>query len=671
MTRRFCRLVGWFGLLGCLLLLITTNPSGQSGSGNGEWRTYGSDLRQTRYSALDQINASNFSKLEVAWRFKTDNLGPRPEFNLQTTPLMVNGVLYATGGTRRSVVALDARTGEQLWKFGINEGKRGEAAPRQLSGRGVAYWTDGKEERIVYVTPGYQMVALDARIGRPIPGFGKNGIVDLKLENDQRTDPTAGELGLHAAPIIAGNTIVIGAAHLSGAAPKSRRNEKGYVRAYDARTGKRLWIFHTIPQVGEFGNNTWENESWAYTGNAGVWAHMAIDEELGLVYLPVEDATGDYYGGHRPGANLFSSGLVALDLRTGLRKWHYQFIHHDIWDWDIPAAPILADITVDGRRIRAIAQPTKQSWVYVLDRATGQPVWPIEERPVPRGDIPTEWYSPTQPFPTKPPAFDRQGVTIDDLIDFTPELRAEAVKLVSRYKIGPIFTPPVVSKWEGPLGTLMLPAAGGGANWPGGSYDPETGILYVYSVTVVTPLGLINDQKRSDMDYIRGVAPNPNAPPPSAAAAGGGGEDGAALTVQGLPLTKPPYGRITAIDLNKGEIAWQIAHGETPDNIRNHPALKGLNIPRTGRQGRIGTLATKTLLIAGEGGFFTLPDGRRGAMLRAYDKATGNERGAVYMPAPQTGSPMTYMLDGRQYVVVSIGGGSYSSELLVLRLPGQ
>jgi quinoprotein glucose dehydrogenase len=672
MTRTFSRLVVCFGSVSCLLLLFTMPLTGQSGTTTGEWRTYGGDLRQTRYSALDQINASNFSTLEVAWRFKTDNLGPRPEFNLQTTPLMVNGVLYATGGTRRSAIALDARTGELLWKYSLNEGKRGEAAPRQLSGRGVAYWTNGKEERILYVTPGYQLVALDARIGRPIATFGKGGMVDLKLESDQEMDPITGEIGLHAAPIVSGNTIVIGAAHLSGAAPKSRQNQKGYVRAYDVQTGKRLWIFHTIPQESEFGNETWQRQSWSYTGNAGVWAHMTIDEELGLVYLPVEDATGDYYGGHRPGDNLFTSGLVALDLRTGQRKWHYQFIHHDIWDWDIPCAPILADITVNGSRIRAIAQPTKQSWVYVLDRATGEPVWPIEERPVPKGDVPTEWYSPTQRFPTKPPAFDRQGVTIDDLIDFTPELRAEAVKLASRYKLGPIFTPAVVSKFDSPLGTLMLPAAGGGANWPGGSYDPETGILYVYSATVATPLGLVNDPKRSDMDYIRGVAPNPKAPPTASVggAPGGGGEEGGgALTVQGLPLVKPPYGRITAIDLNKGEIVWQIAHGETPDNIRNHPALKGLRIPRTGRQGRIGTLTTKTLLIAGEGGFFTLPDRRRGAMLRAYDKATGQERGAVYMPAPQTGSPMTYMLDGQQYIVVSIGGGNYSSELLALRLP--
>ena len=681
MTRTFRRLIVWFGPLSCLLLLITTSLRGQSGGRNSEWRTYGSDLRQTRYSALDQINASNFSKLEVAWRFKTDNLGPRLEFNLQTTPLMVNGVLYATGGTRRSVVALDARTGEMLWKYSINEGKRGEAAPRQLSGRGVAYWTDGKEERIVYVTPGYQLIALDAKIGRPIAGFGKNGIVDLKLENDQATDPITGELGLHAAPIISGNTIVVGAAHLSGSAPKSRRNEKGYIRAYDVRTGKRLWIFHTIPQLGEFGNDTWEGESWAYTGNSGVWAHMTIDEELGIVYLPVEDATGDYYGGHRPGANLFSSGLVALDLKTGLRKWHYQFIHHDIWDWDIPCPPILVDITVDGKRIRALAQPTKQSWVYVLDRVTGQPVWPIEERPVPKGDVSSEWYSPTQRFPTKPPAFDRQGVSLDDLIDFTPELKEEAAKIASRYKLGPIFTPPVVSNPNGPLATLMLPSAGGGANWPGGSFDPETGILYVFSTTTITPLGLINDPKRSNMDFIRGFAQPPQRPAASGGGAGapaggaaqgapGGGDGGeGALNVQGIPIVKPPWGRITAIDLNKGEIVWQVAHGETPDHIRNHPLLKGVTVPRTGRTGRIGTLNTKTLVIAGEAGFFTTPSGQRGAMLRAYAKLTGDEVGEVYMPAPQTGSPMTYMLDGTQYIVVAISGSGFPGELIAFRLP--
>ena len=660
MWKKFSVSVKRLGSFAGLILLAALPATGQFGAADGEWVTYGGDLGSTRYSALDQIRGDNFSSLEVAWRFKTDNLGPRPEFNLQSTPLMVNGILYSTGGTRRSVVALDAATGELLWKYSTNEGARGESAPRRGSGRGLAYWTDGNQERIVYVTPGYHMIALDARIGRPVPDFGVNGIVDLKLEMDQEMDPIDGEVGLHATPIVAGNTIIVGAAHVPGGAPTSRTNEKGFVRGYDAETGERLWIFHTIPFPDEYGNETWEEGSWEYTGNTGVWGQISVDPELGMVYLPVEMPTGDYYGGHRPGNNLFGSSIVALDLETGTRRWHYQFVHHDIWDWDTPCAPILVDITVDGVEIRAVAQPTKQGWVYVFDRETGRPVWPIEEQPVPAGDVPGEWYSASQPFPTRPPAFERQGFSTDDLIDFTPELREQAVELVSLYKTGPIFTPPVVSQWEGPRGTLMLPNVTGGANWQGGSYDPETGILYVFSNTSPSAIGLIKDAERSDMDFIRGVAPNPD---PEAGGLAGG------LSVQGLPLIKPPYGRITAIDLNRGEIAWQVAHGETPDNIRNHPALQGLDIPRTGRQGRIGTLVTETLVVAGEGGFFTTPSGERGAMLRAYDKATGEELGEVYMRAPQTGSPMTYMLEGRQYIVVAISGGGYSGELVAFRLP--
>ena len=649
----------------------------QSGAQKGEWRTYGGDLANTRYAPLDQITRANFSTLEVAWRFKTDAYGPRPEFNLQTTPLMVNGVLYSTAGTRRAVVALDAGTGEMLWMHSEHEGPRGEAAPRQLSGRGLAYWTDGKESRILYVTPGYRLLALDARTGVPVATFGKNGVVDLKLEDDQGMDLITGEVGLHAAPVIAKDVVLIGAAHMTGGIPKSRRNEKGYVRAFNVRTGKRLWIFHTIPTAGQFGSDTWEKDSSSYTGNAGVWAQISVDEDLGLVYLPVELPTGDYYGGHRPGQGLFGESLVAVDLQTGVRKWHYQLVHHGIWDMDIPCAPMLVDIVVDGRAIKAVAQPTKQGWVYVFDRLTGQPVWPIVERPVEKGEVPGEWYSPTQPFPSKPPAFDRQGVTLDDLIDFTPELKAEAVKMASLYKIGPIFTPPVVSKWEGPRATLILPSATGGANWQGGSFDPETKILYVYSATAVTALGLVTDGKKSDMNFIQGQAPDPKTPPPAAAgqaavaapAAAPAGEGGGTLSVRGLPLVKPPYGRITAIDLNKGDIVWQVAHGETSDAVRNHPALKGLTVPRTGRPGRIGTLVTKNLVIAGEGGFFTAPNGLRGAMLRAYDKATGQEVGAVYMPAPQTGSPMTYLMGGKQYLVVPISGNGYSGELVAFRLP--
>jgi quinoprotein glucose dehydrogenase len=655
-----------------LFALLDAGVVGQARQRDGEWTTYGGDLGSRRYRPFDQIDRDNFKDLEVAWRFKTDALGPRPEFNFQSTPLMVNGVLYTTAGTRRAGVALDAATGELLWVSREDEGKRGEAAPRRLSGRGLAYWTDGREERIVYVTPGYQMIALDAKTGRKVAGFGRSGIVDLKLEMDQDIDLESGEVGLHAAPIISNNVIVVGAAHLPGGTPKSRTHEKGYIRGYDARTGKRLWIFHTLPQKGEFGNDTWLQDSWSYTGNVGVWAQMTIDEELGMLYMPVELPTGDYYGGHRPGNGLFGESLVALDLKTGQRKWHYQLVHHGIWDFDIPCAPILADITVNGRVIKAVVQPTKQNWLYVFDRVTGKPVWPIEERPVAKGDVPGEWYSATQPYVTRPAPYDLQGMAIDDLIDFTPQLRAEAVKLVSRYKIGPLFTPPPVSKWEGPLGLIMVPSATGGANWPGGSLDPVTNILYIYSFRAPTVVGFTHDPSKSDMNFINVQATDPAAAPaaPGASAAPAGEGGAPPLTVQGLPLLKPPYGTISAIDLNRGEILWQVAHGETPDAVRNHPALKGLNIPRTGRpNGRIGTLVTKTLVIAGEPGFFTMPNGQRGAMLRAYDKATGAEVGAVPMPAPQTGSPITYMLNGRQYLAVPISGAGYSGELMVFRAP--
>lgn len=637
---------------------------------NGEWRTYGGDLASTRYSPLDQINATNFKDLEIAWRLKTDNYGPRPEFKFEGTPLMANGVIYSTVGTRRAVVALDAATGEVFWVHGENEGARADAAPRKLSGHGLAYWTDGTEERIIYVTIGYQMVALNAKTGNRIPTFGKDGIVDLRQDDDQEIDPVTGDIGLHSTPIIAKNVIVVGAAHAVSARPKSFHNVKGYTRGFDVKTGKRLWIFHTVPRPGEFGIETWKNDSWSYTGNTGVWGQMSVDENLGLVYLPVELPTGDYYGGHRPGDGLFGESIVALDLQTGKRKWHYQTVHHGIWDMDIPCAPILADLTIDGRAVKVLAQPTKQSYLYVLNRETGQPIWPIVEQPAPQGDVPGESYAPTQPVPSKPPAYDRQGLTIDDLIDFTPELRAEAVKLISKYRIGPLFTPPVVSKADGPLGTIELPGNLGGANWPGGSYDPDSHYVYVFSQTSPTALGLLPnpDPDPIAMKYMLGVA-GASAGRGGRGGGGGGGEGGPAITVQGLPIIKPPYGRITAIDLGKGEIVWQVAHGETPDNVRNSPLLKGLTIPRTGRPGIIGVLTTKTLVIAGESGFATTASGQRGAMLRAYDKATGHEVGAVYMPAPQSGSPITYMLHGEQYIVVAVSGAAFPAELIAYRLP--
>src|SRR5467141_3838173 len=424
--------------LGAVLVCLTTRISAQSAANGAEWPTYGGDLANTRYRPLDQINAANFSKLQIAWRFKTDSLGPRPEFKLEGTPLMVKGVLYTTAGSRRAVVALDAGTGELLWMHSEQEGERGTNAPRQLSGHGVAYWTDGKDERILYVTPGYRLVALDAKTGIPVPTFGKNGMVDLKQDDDQEIDLLTGDIGLHSTPLVAKNVVIVGAAHLTGGVPKSKTNVKGFVRGFDVRTGKRLWIFHTIPGPGEFGNETWERESWSYTGNTGVWGQISADEQLGLVYLPVETPTGDYFGGERPGSNLFGESLVAVDLRTGKRKWHHQFVHHGIWDYDLPCAPILADITVDGKRIKAVAQPSKQGFLYVFDRQTGQPVWPIVERPVEQTTVPGEKTSPTQPFPTKPPPFELQGVQEKDLIDFTPEIKAEALKVASRYKLGPL-----------------------------------------------------------------------------------------------------------------------------------------------------------------------------------------------------------------------------------------
>ena len=664
-----------------LLALVLVGSSATAQSGNpktaapasngfttarGEWPSYTGDARGSRYSPLDQISGANFSSLEVAWRFKTDSLGPRPEFKLESTPLMVGGTIYTTGGTGRAVVALDAVTGALKWTHKEDEGPRGAAAPRQLSGRGLAYWTDGREERILYVTPGYRLLALDAKTGNLVSSFGTSGAVDLKTDIDQEILPdlTTGEIGYQGAPVVGRDVVVIGAAFREGTAPKSFKNNKGYIRGFDVRTGKRLWTFHTVPKKGEPGYETWLNGSAEPAGNTGVWSQVTIDEDLGLVYLPVESPTGDYYGGHRPGNDLYGESLVCLDLKTGAKKWHYQLVHHPIWDFDIPAAPVLGDITVDGRAIKAVAVPTKQGILYVFDRVTGKPVWPIEEKPVEKGEVPGEWYSPTQPMPTKPAAYAKNGTSIDDLIDFTPELRAQAVQVASRYKLGPIFTPPVVSKADGPLATLARGPTNGGSNWPGGAFDPETHTFYVASSNAAAVvLGLVQPSKdRSDMDWVAGSA--------APAGRGGGGLGGGGLSVQGLSIFKPPYGTITAINLDKGEIAWQVPHGETPDAVRNNEALKGLNIPRTGQAGfTVGTLVTKTLVIAGDPQVTTLTTRPRGAMLRAYDKKSGAEVGSVLLPAPISASPMTYSVGGKQYIIVAVSGGPYSGEFVALRLP--
>ena len=681
---RWCRRSLLVLIVFALAATWTGPASAQWHAKDTEWPSYAADLAGTRYRPLDQINASNFNDLEIAWRIKTDNFGNRPEYKLEGTPLMVNGVFYATAGSRRAAIAVDAATGELLWIHGEHEGARGGAAPRQLSGRGLAYWSDGKDERILYVTPGFRLICLDAKTGVRVPSFGENGAVDLKLNDDQEILPdlVTGEIGIQSAPVVAKNTVIIGAAFREGMTPKSMRNNKGYVRGFDVRTGKRLWIFHTIPKRGEVGYDTWLNGSAEYTGNTGMWTQSTVDEQLGLVYLPVESPTNDFYGGHRPGNNLFGETLVCVDLRTGELKWHFQLVHHPLWDMDISSAPILADISVNGKAVKAVAQPSKQGFLYVFDRLTGKPVWPMEERPVEVGSVPGEWYSKTQPMPTKPPAYSRNGVSVDDLIDFTPELHDRAKAIAAKYHLGPVYTPPVESKVDGPLGTLTLGTASGGTNWPGGSYDPETHTAYLFACNAcVEPIGLVRAPKEiSDMNYIAGTAgqevvmmrgPGENAgadsPMPPKKRSGSGYVP---MNIDGLPLIKPPYGTITAINLDKGEIAWQIAHGETPDVVRNHPALKGMNIPRTGQETyNIGTLVTKTLVIAGDGQVTTTSEHPRGAMLRAYDKTTGKEVGAVYMPAPQSGSPMTYMVNGKQYIVVAVSGGAYSGEYIAYSLP--
>ena len=726
MVRRGRFLAPFLAIAAGAILSVTPRVAGQGGSlpgtANGDWTHYTADVRGSRYVPLTQITGANFNKLEVAWRFKTDNLGTRPEYKLEGTPLAIRGMVYATGGTRRSVVSLDGATGEIRWVHSYREGQRAVYAPRQLSGRGLSYWTDGKEERILYVTTGYRLIALDARTGQMVQGFGRGGIVDLKdgavINTGQQIDLDTGEIGLHATPTVVKDIVIVGSSFREGLAVKSRNNTKGLVRAFDVRTGKKLWQFNTIPRPGEFGSDTWENDSWVTTGNVGVWTQITVDEDAGIVYLPVESPTSDLYGGHRPGNNLFAETLVAVDLKTGARKWHFQFVHHPIWDHDMSSAPLLADIVVNGKPIKAVAVPSKQSFLYVFDRITGQPVWPIPEVPVPQSTVPGEKTSPTQPIPTKPPAYARAFVKVpDDIIDFTPELRQAGLEQLKRLAYNPSpYNPPVVSKVEGPLAALTIGTLTGGTNWPGATYDPELHTVFAPACnSCLANLGLVAPPKEvSDIAYIMGVAgarpslisgggegsaadsPAPRGgapaepPPPPAAGRGGDGRGaapaatppaepagggvaallgGSGAGLGGLSMVKPPYGVLTAVNLDKGEITWQVPHGETPDFVRNHPALRGLTIPRTGQAGNVGAVVTKTLVVVGDP-LVTAPEGRpRGAMLRAYDKATGKEAGAVWMPAPQSGSPMSYMANGRQFIIVAVSGGVYSGEYIAFALP--
>ncbi len=616
-----------------------------------QWPYYGGDARATRYSPLDLINRNNVDKLQIAWRWKADNFGPRPEFNYRTTPLMVNGVLYATAGLRRAVVAIDGETGETLWIYRLDERERGEHAPRVNSGRGVAYWSDGEHGRILVITPGFQLIALDAQSGLPVTSFGRNGIVDLKQGLDRELDPVSTPLGSSSPPLVVGDVIVVGSALPGGFAPPSASQPPGHVRGFDVRSGAQRWIFHTIPHPGEFGYDSWEPDAWKTIGNVAAWSTLSADLELGYVYLPLEAPTADHYGGHRPGDNLFSQSLVCLDATTGKRVWHFQTVHHGIWDYDLPTAPILFDADIDGERVPLVAQLTKQAFVFVFDRRNGNPRWPIEERAVPQTDVPGERTAASQPFPTKPAPYDRQGISEDDLIDFTPELRAQALQIAAGYRIGPLFTPPSVVDPEGTQGTLMLPGQGGGANWPGGALDPETGILYVGSSTFMGLMGLGSDPQVSSLPYV--IVGNP--------VFDGGPE--------GLPLIKPPWGRITAIDLNSGDHVWMVPNGEAHDTIQASAAKLGIELPRTGRPDRSGLLVTKSLLFAGEGGGLYATARSGGPMLRAHDKATGAIVSEFELPGHQTGLPMTYAINGRQFIVVAVGAANHPGELIALSIP--
>ncbi len=687
MSRRITGGLVW--MVGCGLLLVGLTPAAaQHGASDGEWRSYGGDVGGTKYSPLDQITRDNFEQLEVAWRWSTvddflsmtmpdggewwadydtiigqltadtPNLYRRNNTpnrsNLQATPLMVGETLYFNTPLSQGV-ALDATTGETRWIFNPKSYEEGTTSMTVTwRERGVAYWTDGAgDERIFWGTGNGRLVCVHARTGRPCEHFGQNGFIDAmtglpRAVREERDYLNAMLFSIQSPPIVVRDTVI----HGSSIADRRITMEAvpGWVRAWDVRTGEHKWDFHTVPASGdEYGADTWLDESWRYSGNANVWTMLSGDDELGYVYLPTGTATNDYYGGHRLGDNLFAESLVAVDIETGQRVWHFQAVHHGLWDYDFPAAPNLIDLTVDGRRVKAIAQVSKQGFVYTFDRVTGEPIWPIEERSVPTeptipGDVP----APTQPFPTKPPAFEYQGVTIDDLVDFTPEIREMALEAVKDFRMGELFTPPTLAEDGGTRGTLFRPTGGGAASWTGAAVDPETGFLYVPSnnnagvIQYYTPDPAIGGNLR----YTHG-APEAD----RLAAAGRRSRGGGPVMPRGLPLLKPPYSRMTAIDMNRGEHAWMQPLGNG-DRIRNHTMLRDLDLPPLGGDGRGGPLLTKTLLISA----LSAGGSADGPRLVARDKATGEELGSVDLPSGAIGTPMTYMVGGTQYIALTIGG---------------
>ncbi|MBR9989835.1 MAG: PQQ-binding-like beta-propeller repeat protein [Gemmatimonadetes bacterium] len=626
----------------------------ERGNPEGEWRYWGADAWSTRYSPLEQINAGNFEQLEVAWVWRGDNFGPSRDNILRATPSYIDGILYTVAGARRTVVAIDPATGETLWTFREPHTERFERSMRQNYGKGVAYDEIDGRGVIYVVTPAFFLHALDAKTGRPVESFGTAGTVDMLADMGYPYDPGFGitdSLSIitnSSPPIVVNGVIVVGNSHEQGYYQTRRENVPGHILAYDARTGRHVWKFNVIPGPGEFGHDTWENDAWQYTGNVSAWAPLSADLERNIVYVPTDPPTNDYFGGHRPGSTLFSTSVLALDAATGRRVWHFQTVHHDIWNYDNPTSPHVVNVTVNGAPMPVVVQTTKQGFAYVFNRITGEPVWPIEERPVPQSDVPGEATSPTQPFPTLPAPFEMQGLSVDDLIDYTPELRRLATEHVSQFRLGPLFNPPLHrDNPEGLRAAVHCPGANGGANIPGGSVvDPVTGILYVASTKACSAPVLVPGSERdpdSNMDFVTN---------------GPGGVGG----VEGLPLYKPPYGRITAIDLNTGETLWWIPNGDTPDNVKNHPMLAGVDIPRTGKATHATKLITGSLLMYGEG--------RGGAALfHAVDKRSGDHIATVELPAPTNAAPMTFLHGDRQYIVMAIGSGAHPGSLVALRLP--
>ena len=630
----------------------------QLGSVEGEWGSYASDAGSTKYTSLSEINRENFDKLEIAWAWTSIDgeldlegmLGSDADDisfgRLQATPLMVEGVPYMITALNQ-VVALDATSGELLWSFDPQAYLSGYSiSPLGYHHRGVAYWSDGTDSRILFATNDGYLHSLNANTGVPDAAF-RGGRIDMtdgipRADRELLDYSGAVPLGTVSPPIVVGDVLVVN--QITSNRPHYKERPPTWVRGYNIRSGQLIWTFHTIPQGGEFGVETWQEESWRYTGNGGVWTQMSADLELGYVYLPTEAPTNDYYGGHRPGDNLFTQSVVALNALTGERAWHFQMIHHGLWDYDTPAAPNLMNLTVDGREIRALAQVTKQGWAYVFDRATGVPVWPIPELPVPEGMIPGERTSPTQPFPTKPPAFALQGLTEDDLIDFTPELRAEALDIIDNYVYGPIFTPASLpDQSTGKRGTIFVPSAGGGANWPGAGFDPESNVLFVpASNGAFTPYMGTLPADESNFRYYRL-------------------QNRGVVGPRGLPLLKPPYSTITAFDMNRGEMLWQVPNGDKMARVDAHPALDGLDLPPLGGGGRHPVLVTSTLLIHGQ-------DMGYGPNLIARDKATGDELARIELSGAPQSAPMSYAVDSKQYIAIGINDAP-TPKLVVFALP--